>query len=65
MDNDRTLPPGTVYLIDHNNELGGTTKHATGSADERDIILHPTPSDDPEDPLYVRETLDKAISCQC
>ncbi|KAM3421147.1 hypothetical protein BST61_g1560 [Cercospora zeina] len=64
MDNARTLPPGTVYLIDHNHELGGTTKHATGSSDEQDIILHPTPSDDPEDPLnwsYKRKML--ATSC--
>lgn len=42
------LPPGTSHLVD----LDGTmaTKHADGK-DVRDIVLIPSPSDDPEDPL--------------
>lgn len=39
--------PGTVHLVD----LEGTmhTRHAEGG--QRDIVLVPTPSDDPDDPL--------------
>lgn len=39
--------PGTVHLVD----LEGTmhTRHADGG--QRDIVLVPTPSDDPDDPL--------------
>jgi len=53
------LPPGTVHLVD----LDGTivTKHASG---EKDIILVPKPSEDPEDPLnwtFKRKLL--ATSC--
>lgn len=40
--------PGTVQLIDTDGNV--QTKHASGSK-EGDIILIPTPSDDPEDPL--------------
>lgn len=39
--------PGTVHLVD----LEGTmhARHADGT--QRDIVLVPTPSDDPDDPL--------------
>lgn len=45
-DIDETEIPGTVQLIDLDEHL--TTRHAK---DHRDIILVPTPSADPEDPL--------------
>lgn len=48
MESDKSLPPGTVRLIDDNRILG--TKHGNGS--EQDIVLVPAPSEDPEDPLY-------------
>lgn len=48
-EDDRKLPPGTVRLVDVEHTLN--TKHADGA--ERDIVLHPKPSEDPEDPLYV------------
>lgn len=40
--------PGTVHLVD----LEGTmhARHAEGTG-RRDIVLVPTPSDDPDDPL--------------
>ncbi|GAB7352690.1 hypothetical protein MBLNU459_g3051t1 [Dothideomycetes sp. NU459] len=38
--------PGTVQLIDANDEL-----HVKHSSAQHDIVLVPTPSDDPEDPL--------------
>jgi hypothetical protein len=41
-----TIAPGTVRLIDANGDLN--VKHSEG---HEDIILVPTPSDDPEDPL--------------
>lgn len=40
--------PGTVQLIDTDGNV--RAKHASGSK-EGDIILIPSPSDDPEDPL--------------
>lgn len=43
-----TRTPGTVRLIDTNGNV--RAKHASGSK-ETDIILIPTPSEDPEDPL--------------
>ncbi|KAH8891553.1 major facilitator superfamily transporter [Thozetella sp. PMI_491] len=42
------LPPGTVHLVDIEGNL--SAKHADG-ANQRDIILVPRPSEDPEDPL--------------
>jgi hypothetical protein len=51
------LPPGTVYLIDEDGDKH--TKHAAG-AGQRDILLVPHPSEDPEDPLnwaYKRKVL--------
>lgn len=41
------FPPGTRRLIDVDGNVVG--KHA--SSGDSDIVLHPTPSDDPEDPL--------------
>ncbi|KAM5354916.1 hypothetical protein ACJ41O_001562 [Fusarium nematophilum] len=54
--------PGTVHLVD----LDGTmqARHAEGGT--RDIVLVPTPSDDPDDPLnwsHRRKTL--LLSCLC
>lgn len=43
---DDTIVPGTVTLVDENHNL--RAKH---DKDNRDIILVPTPSDDPEDPV--------------
>ncbi|CAD0096696.1 unnamed protein product [Aureobasidium mustum] len=43
---DDNIAPGTVRLIDANGELN--VKHSEGHGD---IILVPTPSEDPEDPL--------------
>lgn len=48
MESNKSLPPGTVRLIDNDRTL--STKHGNGS--EQDIVLVPTPSEDPEDPLY-------------
>ncbi|KAG8165502.1 hypothetical protein KVR01_004054 [Diaporthe batatas] len=45
-DIDESQVPGTVQLIDIDEHLA--TQHARG---QKDIILVPTPSDDPEDPL--------------
>lgn len=46
---EQDLPPGTVRLIDIDGTLL-SAKHAQNSS-EQDIVLHPTPSSDPEDPL--------------
>lgn len=45
-DIDESQVPGTIHLIDIDEHLA--TRHAKG---QKDIILVPTPSDDPEDPL--------------
>lgn len=47
MDEDKQLPPGTVRLVDIEHSLN--TKHGDGA--NQDIVLHPKPSEDPEDPL--------------
>ncbi|OAA53550.1 MFS transporter [Cordyceps fumosorosea ARSEF 2679] len=47
-DLDESLVPGTVRLVD--TEHTAAAPHATGSG-QRDIILVPTPSSDPNDPL--------------
>lgn len=65
MDEHRSLPPGTVRLVDIEHQLN--TKHADGA--DRDIVLHPKPSEDPDDPLYVIPQLTKCnvligIFCQ-
>ncbi|KPM43136.1 hypothetical protein AK830_g3389 [Neonectria ditissima] len=55
------LPPGTVRLIIAEGDL--TSKHAEGKG-QKDIILVPRPSEDPEDPLnwsFRRKVL--ATSC--
>lgn len=44
------LPPGTVHLIDTDGEAMSKVKHAEGEG-QKDIILVPRPSEDPEDPL--------------
>lgn len=43
-----SFPPGTTRLIDVNGSV--LSQHASG-LDEKDIILVPRPSDNPEDPL--------------
>lgn len=44
--------PGTVHLVDLEGTL--SAKHAKGGG--RDIVLVPTPSNDPDDPLNVFHT---------
>lgn len=46
LETDETQIPGTVHLVDL--EQSAATQHADGT---RDIILVPTPSKDPNDPL--------------
>ncbi|KAI7568626.1 major facilitator superfamily transporter [Hortaea werneckii] len=58
---DEKFPPGTVRLIDLDGNVEG--RHADGSS-EKDVVLHPMPSEDPEDPLnwsFKRKLL--ATSC--
>ncbi|ORY59988.1 major facilitator superfamily transporter [Pseudomassariella vexata] len=58
---DEQFPPGTSRLIDVEGNI--VTKHATGEG-QKDIILVPRPSEDPEDPLnwtFKRKLL--ATSC--
>lgn len=43
---DESLVPGTVHLVDLEHTMA--TRHAK---DHKDIVLVPTPSADPEDPL--------------
>lgn len=43
---DETKVPGTVHLIDLDHNM--LSKHAAGN---KDIVLVPTPSDDPDDPV--------------
>lgn len=43
---DKSVLPGTVHLVD----LHGTM-HTIHDASHKDIVLVPTPSDDPDDPL--------------
>lgn len=45
--NESGFPPGTTRLV---NIDGSVVQHALGPV-ERDIVLVPRPSDDPEDPL--------------
>lgn len=49
MEDEKQLAPGTVRLIDVDGNV--LAKHAGGS--QNDVVLHPTPSEDPEDPLSV------------
>lgn len=48
-DMDVSQVPGTVHLVDL--EQTAATRHASGGGSSRDIILVPTPSADPNDPL--------------
>lgn len=50
MEDDKQLPPGTVRLIDVDGNV--LAKHAGGL--QNDLVLHPRPSEDPEDPLSVK-----------
>lgn len=43
---DQNVVPGTVHLVDLEHNM--TTKHSKGN---KEIVLIPTPSDDPDDPL--------------
>jgi hypothetical protein len=43
---DESVVPGTVHLVDLDHALH--TKHAK---EDQEIVLVPTPSDDPDDPL--------------
>ncbi|CAK7242265.1 MAG: hypothetical protein STHCBS139747_003751 [Sporothrix thermara] len=46
---DKDAIPGTVYLVDvHHNVVA---RHAAGKGQAHDIVLLPTPSADPDDPL--------------
>lgn len=58
IEDDKTAP-GTVKLIDATNELN--VKHSDAA---HDVILVPTPSDDPEDPLnWTKKRKLLATSC--
>lgn len=53
--------PGTVQLVDLQNTM--STKH---SAQQTDIVLVPTPSDDPNDPLnWTVKRRNLALTCTC
>ena len=45
---DDSAVPGTVHLVDIDN-----TMHAKHSKAHQDIVLVPTPSDDPDDPVQI------------
>ena len=59
MTEDRSVP-GTVHLVDLEGLL--RAKHASG--DQKDIVLIPVPSDDPDDPLNWSSRR-KALSTAC
>lgn len=56
---DKSAIPGTVHLVDLNHDIAA--RHAKG---QDDIILIPTPSSDPEDPLNWAPRR-KALSTVC
>lgn len=61
---DRRLVPGTVHLVDLEGVLNA--KYASGS--QTDIVLVPSPSADPDDPLNWsarRKLLSTACVCVC
>ena len=63
MDDDRFVP-GTVHLVDLEGVLNA--KHASGS--QTDIVLVPSPSADPDDPLNWsprRKLLSTTCVCVC
>jgi hypothetical protein len=43
---DTSIIPGTTHLVDMHGNM-----HTTHDANNKEIVLIPTPSDDPEDPL--------------
>ena len=56
--------PGTVHLVDLEGVLNA--KHASGS--QKDIVLVPAPSADPDDPLNwsaTRKMLSTSCVCVC
>lgn len=56
---DESIVPGTVHLVDL--ELTLATRHAQ---DKKDIVLVPTPSADPNDPLnWTRRRKYMALTC--
>lgn len=55
-DIDDTVVPGTVHLVDLDNNL-----HAKHSEAHQDIVLVPTPSDDPDDPVRLPSFHQSAI----
>lgn len=57
---DESVVPGTVHLVDIEHVLN--TKHAKGS--QQDIVLVPSPSSDPDDPLNWSPRR-KALSSTC
>lgn len=61
MDDDKFIP-GTVHLVDLEGVLNA--KHASGS--QTDIVLVPSPSADPDDPLnWSARRKSLSISCIC
>ena len=56
---DKSAIPGTVHLVDLNHNIAA--KHARG---QEDIVLIPTPSNDPDDPLNWAPRR-KALSTVC
>ncbi|CAK7236227.1 hypothetical protein SBRCBS47491_009566 [Sporothrix bragantina] len=46
---DKDAIPGTVYLVDVHHNVAA--RHAKGKGQDDDIVLIPTPSNDPNDPL--------------
>ncbi|KAL8660849.1 MAG: hypothetical protein Q9202_006132 [Teloschistes flavicans] len=64
MDEEAYHPPGTVRLVDVQSNLA-QAKHASGIR-ERDIVLVPAPSEDPDDPLnWSRGRKGLAVGCIC
>ena len=57
---DDSIVPGTVHLVDLEHTLH--TKHAKGNY--QDVVLVPTPSNDPDDPLNWTPRR-KALSATC
>jgi len=56
------FPPGSVRLIDTEGNVAA--KHASSKNGDDKIVLHPMPSDDPEDPLnWTRRRKLIATSC--
>ena len=56
---DESAVPGTVHLVDLDHSIH--TRHSSG---DKEIVLIPTPSDDPDDPLNWSPRR-KALSTLC